>query len=95
MAFDSIVSFSDLPLRIGIVVGGTIAVLGFVSAIVVIIQKLFFRDLLPGYTSLFSLIMFIGGIQILLVGLAGIYIGRILREVQNRPLYLVRETVNL
>lgn len=95
MALDSIVSFSDIPLRMAVFVGGAIASFGVLLAIVVIVQKIFFEDLLPGYASLFSLMMFLGGVQILLVGLAGIYIGRILREVQNRPLFLVRETTDL
>lgn len=94
MAIDSIISFSDLPLRSGILLGGAIAFLGFLLALIVVFQKIFFQDLLPGYTSLFSLGMFLGGVQILLVGLSGLYIGRILREVQNRPLFLIRETIN-
>ena len=57
-----------------------------------IIQKLFFIDLKPGYTSEVTLIVFLGGLQILVMDLASIYIGRILKEVQDWPLYVVKDT---
>jgi len=95
MATEAIISFSDLPLRIGAIFGGTVALLGFLMTGLLILGKLFFVDFRAGYTSTVSIIVFMGGVQISVMGLASIYIGRILREVQNRPLFIVRETKNL
>jgi hypothetical protein len=58
-----------------------------------VVQKIFFIELQPGYTSTISLIVFIGGVQILVVGLSGLYVGRILNETRGRPLYLIREMI--
>ena len=92
MATNSIISFSDLPLRMTVVVGTFIALCGFLYALVVIYQRLF-MDVQAGFSSLVSIIIFLGGVQMLVIGLASLYIGRILKEVQNRPLYVVREKV--
>jgi len=94
MAIDSIISFSDIPLKLIAVSGIIIALLGFILNLVLIFSKLFFVDYQPGFTSTISVITFIGGIQILVIGLAALYIGRILKEVQNRPLYLIRNKIN-
>jgi len=95
MASESIISFSDLPLKMAVVLGTTVALLGFVMTLLLIIGKLFFVDYRAGYTTTVSVIVFMGGVQINVMGLASLYIGRILREVQNRPLFIVRETKNL
>ena len=94
MALDSIISFSDLPLKITVVAGSLIALLGLLLGVLLMIQKLFFVTMLPGYTSTVCLIVFFGGVQILSIGLASLYIGRILKEVQNRPLYIIRTRHN-
>lgn len=91
MAFDTIISFSDLPLKICVLLGTLIVFAGFILTAILIIQKIFFIDYQPGYTTTVSLTIFIGGIQLLFMGLASLYIGRILKEVQNRPLYIIRE----
>lgn len=95
MAADAIVSFSDLPLKISVLFGFAVVGTSFLLATALIVQKLFFRDILLGYTSTVCLIVFLGGAQLSVTGLASIYIGRVLREVQRRPLYVVRSTVNL
>ncbi len=92
MALEAVVSFSDLPLRIVALGGMFIALTGFLLNLVLIVQKLFFVRFQAGYTSTVSLIVFFGGLQILVMGLASIYIGRVLKEVQNRPLYVIKET---
>jgi len=91
MALEAVVSFSDLPLRIVASVGMLIALVGFALNLVLIIQRLFFVNFQPGFTATVSLIVFFGGLQILVMGLASIYIGRVLKEVQNRPLYIIKE----
>ncbi len=92
MAVESIISFSDLPLRLVAAFGFAVAVLGFILIVILIVQKLLFLDFLPGYISTVVVIIFFGGLQICGIGMASLYIGRILREVQNRPLYVVRDT---
>lgn len=94
MAVDSIMSFSDYPLKLIVGVGCIIAAIGFLLTIFLLISKLFFIDYQAGYTTTISLITFLGGVQIMVIGFASLYIGRILKEVQNRPLYIVNETFN-
>jgi dolichol-phosphate mannosyltransferase len=92
LALEAIVSFSDLPLRLMVRLGVLIAAVGFALIMYLMVGKLFFTDYQPGYTSTMSAIVFLGGVQILVTGVASLYIGRILREVQNRPLYVVRDS---
>jgi dolichol-phosphate mannosyltransferase len=94
MALDSIISFSDLPLRMVALLGMGIALVGVVLTLALVIQKLFFVNLQAGYTSTVAIIVLFGGAQIFVVGLASLYIGRVLKEVQNRPLYIVQERIN-
>ena len=92
MATASIISFSDFPLRLAVRFGLLVALLGLLASLAVIADKLFFRDVLPGFTSTLATIVLIGGVQIAVTGVASLYVGRILAEVQGRPLFLVRET---
>ncbi|WP_329806816.1 glycosyltransferase family 2 protein [Flavobacterium facile] len=94
MALDTIVSFSDFPLKLIVGIGIFVALIGFGLTFFLLISKTFITDYQPGYTSTVSLITFLGGIQIMVIGFASIYIGRILKEVQNRPLYIINETYN-
>jgi dolichol-phosphate mannosyltransferase len=94
MALDSIISFSDLPLRMVVLLGSCVAFVGLCLTVALVIQKLFFVDLQAGYTSTVAIIVFFGGVQMFVVGLASLYVGRILKEVQNRPLYIVQEKIS-
>ena len=94
MALDTIVSFSDFPLKLIVGIGIFVALIGFGLTFFLLISKTFITDYQPGYTTTVSLITFLGGIQIMVIGFASIYIGRILKEVQNRPLYIINETYN-
>lgn len=94
LAINSIIGFSDLPLRWTSYLGMLISLLGFAFLTVLLLLKLFLVDFRPGYISTIAVILFVGGIQILVVGLASLYIGRILKEVQNRPLYIVKKKLN-
>tara|TARA_B110000483_G_C18099794_1_gene505366 strand:- start:160 stop:1086 length:927 start_codon:yes stop_codon:yes gene_type:complete len=95
MAFESIISFSDLPLRWTAYFGIFLSIIGFLFLIILLFLKMYLVDFKPGYISTISVITFIGGIQIFVIGIASIYIGRILKEVQNRPLYIIKEKYNL
>jgi len=92
MAYSSVISFSDFPLRLAVKFGMLVAGVGMLLAVGLMLQKWLGPSLLPGYTSTFVLIVFLGGVQIAVTGVASLYIGRILAEVQQRPLFVVRET---
>jgi dolichol-phosphate mannosyltransferase len=92
MGYSSIISFSDFPLRLAVKFGMLVAAAGILLGLALIIQKLTNPAVLLGYTSTFVMIVFLGGVQIAVTGVASLYIGRILAEVQHRPLFVVRET---
>ena len=92
MAIAAVISFSDFPLRLAVKFGLLTALAGAMLSAALIAEKLFSRELLPGYTSTIAVIVFLGGVQIVVTGIASLYIGRILAEVQGRPEYVVRET---
>ncbi len=95
-ALDGITSFSTKPLRIASYFGFLSASLGFVGIIYAVLGKLFLSSQwVSGWTALFVGIMFLGGVQLLTIGIIGEYISRIYREIQHRPQYLIRETVNV
>lgn len=90
-ALDGITSFSTMPLRIAIWLGFTcaaFAVLGIVAALFV---RLFTNDWVTGWAGLFIAVLFMGGVQLLGLGIIGEYVGRIYQEAKRRPLYLVAD----
>jgi glycosyltransferase involved in cell wall biosynthesis len=95
MASEAIISFSDLPLRITVAAGFVVVLLGFALTLALVLQRFFFAEVLLGYTSTIAIVVFLGGVQLMVIGLASLYIGRILREVQRRPVYLIKSTINL
>lgn len=92
MAINSVISFSDFPLRIAVRFGFAMAGLGLLLTIALVVDKLFLRAVMPGYTSTVAAIVVMSGVQLMVTGIASLYIGRILAEVQRRPLFVVRET---
>ncbi len=92
-AIEGITSFSTLPLRIWTYIGFIIAALSFIYAIYIISLTLFFGVKVPGYSSLIVAILFLGGIQIMGIGIIGEYLGRVYMEVKKRPTYLIREII--
>ena len=93
LAADGITSFSYFPLRLAVYLGVIVALISFTIGIYMAIKKLFFGIPVPGYTSIIVTILFMGSVQLLVTGLVGEYIGRIYNEVQNRPLYVVEDSV--
>lgn len=93
-ALRTIISFSDLPLKFSILLGFFVAIAGFFLSIFLIFSKLFWVDYQPGYTSTLCAVILLGGLQISVIGVVGIYVGRILVEVQKRPIYLVKDYIN-
>lgn len=94
MASDAIISFSDLPLKFTIFGGGFVSFVSILFILAVIVSKIFFTEFLPGYVSIVSLITFLFGIQMIVIGIMGLYIGKIWYQVQDRPFYLIREKLN-
>ena len=90
-ATDAIFSFSNVPLRFALNVGFVLALLAILSGILALILKLTGAFVVPGWASLVVAISFLGGIQLVVLGAMGEYIGRIHDEVKNRPLYVIRE----
>jgi dolichol-phosphate mannosyltransferase len=91
--FDLMVGFSTRPLRIIGVSGALIAFLGLGFGLFRIAQKLLGADITMGYTSLFSAIVILGGLQLIALSVIGEYIARIFIQTQDRPLYNVAETI--
>jgi polyisoprenyl-phosphate glycosyltransferase len=91
-AIDGIVSFSNVPLRLALNLGFFLAALSFLVGIASITAKLTGAFVVPGWASLIVAVCFLGGIQLMILGVMGEYIARIYDEVKNRPLYLVMET---
>lgn len=95
-ALDGITSFSTKPLRIASYLGFTTATFGFLGIIYELIRKLIHPQFyVIGWTGLFVSIMFLGGIQLITIGIIGEYVGKIYHEVQKRPQFLIKEKVNL
>ncbi|HEX8601189.1 MAG TPA: glycosyltransferase family 2 protein [Pseudoduganella sp.] len=91
LALEGITSFSTVPLKIWTYLGMGVSALAFLYAALIIIKTLVFGIDVPGYASLMAGGMFIGGVQLIGIGVLGEYVGRIYNEVKRRPVYLVRE----
>lgn len=88
-ALDGVTSFSTVPLRIWSYIGAFTALLSFIYASYIIIRTLVFGVVVPGYASILTVILFLGGLQLVGIGILGEYIGRIYLEAKQRPIYLV------
>jgi dolichol-phosphate mannosyltransferase len=94
LAFDGIVSYSYVPLRLSYAFGLIVSASSFALAVVYLGQRLFSQKYIPqGFTTLAILILFLGGVQLLSLGLVGEYIGRIYDEVKRRPEFVERELI--
>ena len=93
--FMSFMDYSLTPLRISTVLGTVISVVGFISALVIIIRKLLDPTIQVGWTSLISLMLILFGILFLMIGVIGEYVGKIILNVNRMPQYVIRETCNI
>lgn len=91
-AFDGLLSFNNKPLRASIYIGTTLTAFSVLYVIIMLIQIIFRGVDVPGYFTLISAILLVGGVQLTFLGLIGEYIGRIYYETKKRPHYLVLET---
>jgi dolichol-phosphate mannosyltransferase len=91
LALDAITSFSYFPLQVASYFGFTAAGVSIVAIPVVIVMRLFGHEAFLGQASTLLAVLFLGGVQLICVGVLGEYIGRIYDEVKGRPLYIVNE----
>jgi dolichol-phosphate mannosyltransferase len=94
-AFDGITSFSIKPLKLSSYVGAFISFIGFAYLLVVIFLKLFTDQTVTGWASVMAVSLFFNGVVLMMLGIIGEYIGRIYDEAKGRPLYAVREILNI
>lgn len=93
LAFDAIMGFSNVPLRLASFVGFITSFLAFAGILYALYAKLFTDETVAGWTFLMIAILFIGGITLVVLGIIGEYIGRIYSEIKQRPLYLIQEQI--
>ena len=91
LALEGITSFTTAPLKIATYAGVLAALLGFVFALFIVYKTLVYGDPVRGYPSLMVIVLFLGGIQLLALGVIGEYLGRMYTETKHRPLYLVKD----
>jgi len=95
LALDGITSASTVPLRIWSYVGAVIALCALGYAGFIAFDTMVFGNRVPGYASIMTSVLFLGGVQLISLGVLGEYVGRILTETKQRPLYVVRDTVGI
>ena len=93
-ALDGITASTTFPLRVWTYFGGLLSLSGMFYAFYIILRTIIKGIDVPGYASLLVFILLLGGIQMVILGIIGEYIGRIFMEVKNRPIYIVEDKVN-
>jgi dolichol-phosphate mannosyltransferase len=86
---DSFIAFSFLPIRLSSVIGFTVSILGFLYTIFLIYDRLINKNLIQGITALIVIVLFLGGIQLIILGIFGEYVWRILDESRKRPVFII------
>jgi glycosyltransferase involved in cell wall biosynthesis len=88
---DGIISFSSKPLKMSLFLGVSSSILSMISIFYVLLLRIFTNNWVEGWTTLMISILFLGGVQLIGIGILGEYIGRIYKEVKRRPLYVINE----
>lgn len=93
LALEGLTSFSTAPLRVWGYVGAVIALVAFAYAVFIIFGKIFFGNEVSGYASMMTVILFMGGVQLIGIGVLGEYLGRVYMESKQRPKYIIKEII--
>ncbi|MGE8483803.1 glycosyltransferase family 2 protein [Pseudomonas sp. FP1740] len=93
LALEGITSFSTVPLRLWTYIGGAISIFAVLYAVYMVLDKIFFGNSVPGYPSLMTAVLFLGGVQLIGIGILGEYIGRIYIEAKHRPRYVIKDII--
>lgn len=93
--FMSFMNFSVIPLQIATVFGALFSITGFLAAVAVLIRKLIDPGVAIGWSSIMCIILIVAGITFLMLGIIGEYIGKLIMTVNNNPLFVVRDTLNI
>lgn len=88
-------AFSVKPLEVGAFLGGFVATIGFIYAIITIIRKIIYVNISAGWSSVISVLLILGGLILIMLGLIGEYIGRIYISINRAPQYVIRDTINI
>lgn len=92
LALDGITSFSNLPLKLATISGFVVSGITFLVMLYTLYARFISKDYVPGWSSLMISILFLGGVQLIAIGIIGEYISRLSENVRNRPLYIINET---
>lgn len=95
LAEDGLISFSSAPLYLATFLGFTVSICSFLYMLVILYWRLFTNLTVQGWTSLIVIVLFLGGVQLVCVGIVGEYVGKIYNEIKRRPLYLIKEKEGL
>ena len=90
-SISGIVNFSEVPLMISSVMGVICCALALLAVVLIVVRRLIFGDPVAGWASLATIIVFLGGIQLLSIGIMGQYLAKIYMETKKRPLYIIKE----
>ena len=93
LAVDGITSFTVAPLKISIIIGMIVSLLAICFMLYIIIKTFFYGETVQGYPTMMTIILFLGGVQLLSLGIIGEYLGKIFIETKNRPVYVVEDYV--
>lgn len=92
LALDGITSFSNWPLKVATISGFVVSAITFLIALYALYARFVSKDYVPGWTSLILAVLFIGGVQLITIGIIGEYISRLSANVRNRPVYIVNDS---
>jgi polyisoprenyl-phosphate glycosyltransferase len=92
LALDAITSFSNLPLKIATISGFLVSGIAFLLMLYTLYSRFIIKDYVPGWSSLMLSVLFLGGVQLISIGIIGEYISRLSDNVRNRPLYIINDT---
>ncbi len=91
LAIEGFVSFTTAPLRWSSIGGAIVSLFAFIYIVEIVIRTVLFENTVAGYPSIMAVILFLGGVQLLSLGIIGEYVGRIFNETKQRPLYLIED----